>query len=157
MPVRTVLFDLYTYRVVRPDRPDPHTVTVYRGDTVTVTDEEAARGERLGGLGSAADLAMADAEAASDAGGLADDAELAGMTLDQVVAYLGQHPGEADRVADLEATRPKPRKTVATAVAATRELLAAEIAAREEAALAEAAAAADAQHDRDPDLESGNL
>lgn len=143
MPKRTVLFDLYQYRVPLEGEPGKFDhLTAARGEVIDVDADEAARGEALGALGDPADLALADAERASDEGGVVEDAVLGGYNVDQMAAYLAQHPGEADHVGDLEAARSRPRKGVLELVDRTRSLFLAEVEAREAAALAEGVAEA---------------
>lgn len=85
-----------------------------RGATVHVSAEEAKRGEELGGLGSLSDLAVV--EAAAGEPGSAPDEQLGAYNAEELIAYVGEHPSEAERVRDLEAARERPRKTVAEAI-----------------------------------------
>jgi hypothetical protein len=136
MPKRTVLFDSYNWLTPiegQPGKSDFNSAT--RGQVIDVTQAEADRGEALGALGDAGELAILDAEAASSEGGLPDDAVLEAYNVDDLLAYLSQHPADVDRVEALEAKRgAKARVTVTRAITSTRELLAAEIATREAAA-----------------------
>lgn len=49
------------------------------------------------------------------------DEELAAMGADELVAHLGAHPEDAERVAALEAQRTRPRSTVQAAITTAQE------------------------------------
>lgn len=120
---RTVLFDTYNWMTLDsliPGRTQHNTAR--RGEVIDVTEAEAVRGERLGALGSEADLATT--RAAGSPGSFPDE-QLRGLKADELVGYLAQHPLEADRLEALENERPegKRRKTVLDAIGATREAL----------------------------------
>jgi hypothetical protein len=112
-----------------------------RGDSISVSAEEAKRGEALGGLGDSADLAVTAAAAAEPA--TAPDEQLQGYTVEELIAYVGERPSEAERVRALEAAREKPRKTVAEAMERVIRARDEELARRAEED--EAARAADAE------------
>lgn len=93
-------------------------LTAKRGDVITVTAKELERGVDLAALtaGTVDVNAVGDPDAVD--GPLGDDLtdeEIAELDAPQLVAWLGQHPDEAERVADLEEQRARPRKTVLTA------------------------------------------
>lgn len=144
---RTVMVDAYSWMTRDPDRPldPPQHNTAVRGELIEVSPDEAKRGERLGGLGSPEEAAQA-ALLASEPGS-APDEELRGMNIEQLTAYLGQHPSEAERISDLEATRPKGkvRSTITDLVERTieaRDVAVEEQLARQQAEENAAAAAA---------------
>lgn len=122
--------DVYTW-----SEPDPtgapgakHYNSAQRGDTIEVSDTEAARGDQMVistvagrpiyalSKPEEADAALAQNEADAVWVGKTDD-ELAGMSVEQIHAYLNAVPAdrsddEIDRVIELEELRDKPRAGV---------------------------------------------
>lgn len=132
---RTVVTDIYTWMTPVAGRVVGQHNVAYRGETINVTAEEAERGEKAGGLGTGEE-ALAAAARSSEPPTWGDD-QLRSAKADEVLAYLGQHPSEAERVRTLEAERTRPRSTVAEAVErviAARDEAIADAAARREAA-----------------------
>lgn len=108
---RFVLFDVYGWSTPIDGerlRRDYHLAR--RGEEIEISEAEAARGEGLGALGTEAE-ATASASAAAEPPSASDE-QLGGMNVDELVAYLGQHPSEAQRIIDLEEARERSRKTV---------------------------------------------
>lgn len=141
---RVVVTDIYTWMTPLAGRTVGQHNVAHRGDTIKVTPEEAERGEKLGGLGTEAD-AVAAAARSSEPATWGDD-QVNSASVDELVAYLGQHPSEAERIRTLEAERRRPRKTIAEAtervIAARDEAIADAAARREDAAAADAEEAA---------------
>lgn len=112
MPKRFVLFDVIGWSTPiegRLDgRRDYHSAR--RGEEVDLPDSEVERLEALGAVGTQAE-ATASASAAAEPPSASDE-QLASMNVEELVAYLGQHPSEAQRVVTLEEGREKPRKGV---------------------------------------------
>lgn len=89
--------------------------TAFRGDLIDVTDAEAKRGLELGVLSKeAGDLVEASARSSEPRPW--GNEQLAGANVDDIVAYVGQRPSEAERVLDAENARSRPRKGVLEAV-----------------------------------------
>jgi hypothetical protein len=86
-------------------------VTAHKGELISISEQEA---ERLEGLDAVVDPDTPPPAEDPDrpAPDLATEAELRGMTVEGLVAYVNQHPDEADRVVALEQDRHRPRKTV---------------------------------------------
>lgn len=134
MPDRVVLTDVYNWtelpdQPANPLRPFEHH-SARKGETITVTDTEAARGEALGALGSEEDYNRTAIADATGAGGNAPDAQLESYNVQQLQAYLQEHPTEADRIEALELKRERPRSTVLDGIERTRRFMAAELEAR---------------------------
>lgn len=132
---RTVVTDIYTWMTPIPGRLVGQHNVAYRGDVIKISLDEAIRGGRAGGLGTGADAAAAAARS-SEPPAWGDDQVNSASAVD-IIAYLGQHPSEAERIRDLEAGRRRPRSSVAEAVERI-------IAARDEAIADAAARHADA-------------
>lgn len=118
------------------------------GDTVLLTEAQA---KRLDSLGATVDPDTSDEDVDAALDGEVTDEQLATMGAAELVAYVGQHPEEAERVRTLELERPedKQRKTV---LKATDEEATAEAKAQADAeAEAKAQAAAEANGDDDGD------
>lgn len=113
---RTVLVDTYAYMTpVGDERLGRFLHNIARrGETIEISTEEAARGESLDALGTEAQAAAAAFAAAEP--GVASDEELRGKNVDELSAYLGQHPSEAERIAALEDARDRPRGSILKAV-----------------------------------------
>lgn len=122
MPDRLVLVDFYSWS--EPIKGDPQGRrqfhTARKGETITVTAEEAKRGDELEvrpgmyALGDAEALAKAEREAAAALAGtgpLSDDV-LQAMNVEALVAYAGQFPNSVPHLVELETARKSPRKAV---------------------------------------------
>lgn len=111
-----VLFDAYNWQTPREGQPGKfHHNRALRGDVIDVSDDEAARGLALGAL-SASALDSAKAETESGEPRAWGDEQLRGANADDLIAYVGQRPSEAERVQELENKRSRPRKTVLEAI-----------------------------------------
>lgn len=103
---RYVITDVYGWSTEIPGRIDgrrDHHVA-RKGDTIDVTEEEAARGEALDAL--SADAGDLEASIASAAEPPSWDAnQLDSANVEDTVAYLAQHPSEAAGVLALEQKR----------------------------------------------------
>lgn len=107
-----------------------------RGETIEVPESEYERLNALGAIGSAADLEVAQTRV--EEGATLPDTQLDSSNADELVAYLGQHPTEAQRVIDLELSREerkvgKARKSVVAAAERVKAVYEAEIEERLEA------------------------
>jgi hypothetical protein len=86
-----------------------------RGETIEVSEKEAARGDELGFLSVPEDAEAAlESNAEPEVWSPKSDDEIAGLTVEDTLAYLGQvpedqHDAEVERVLDLEQDRDKPR------------------------------------------------
>lgn len=147
MPTRRVLVDIYSWTEATGIPTMPFTSrTAVKGAEVDLSNAhpseavEIARGEALGALGSDADAAAA-LQAEGEPGSVTAD-QIRSMTADDLVAYLGAHPSEAERIRDLENGRPRGgRKTVLDGVERVIDARDADAAERaEQDALARAAA-----------------
>ncbi|GLW22943.1 hypothetical protein DI270_017370 [Microbispora triticiradicis] len=85
--------------------------TAHPGDVLTLGEVDAVRGLEAGILAPVEDAEEAAAAVAADTG-LVSDEELAHMKVEEITAYLVQHPDEARRVWEAERRRAKPRATV---------------------------------------------
>lgn len=114
---RTVIWDLYAWMTPAEGIRDrlQHNVAT-RGETISVSPAEARRGEELGALGTEEQAILADAAAQEP--GVQPDEVVRGMTAPELVAYVGQHPTEAEHLRELEEERPegKQRSTVLDAI-----------------------------------------
>lgn len=115
-------------------------VTYYKGAELDLEGAELERALGLGAVGSADEL-VAQVVAAGEGPTWADE-QLEASTVGDIVAYLGQHPSELDRVETLERARggKGPRKGVTDVIAEIRD-------AQAELARAEAEAQADLERD----------
>lgn len=112
---RRVLFHIYSYTVATGIPSQPFmSVTAKRGDTITISPQEAARGEALSALGTDEQAAAVEQRAGEPAA--VDDTQLRSMTADDLIVYLGTRPSDAERVRELEEGRATPRKTVLAAI-----------------------------------------
>lgn len=117
---RTVIFDVYGWLTPSNDPKRPHAHTARRGEVIHISQAEADRGEELGALGDAEDLAHIEAAGGVSADGIpgepvtssVSDEQLGGYNVDDMVVHLGQYPNDVDRVVALEQGRDKPRKGV---------------------------------------------
>lgn len=135
MVERTVLVDGYANVQPTGEPGKFQTLLATRGEKVMVTEARAKIGEELGHLGdeAAAEQRQALREAAesgttvtaiNDAGEPMSDDELAKMNAKDLIAFIGQNPGELDRVEDLESNRgEQARTTVMDAIDAARAKL----------------------------------
>lgn len=132
-----VVADAYNWMTPVPGVPGrwQHN-TARRGDQLDLDQAEADRGLALNALSTDA-AAVAAAEAAAVEPAMWSDEQLGDATVDQLVAYMGQRPSEAERVLALEETRERPRKGVMDA--------AGRISAERDAALADLAEAREAE------------
>lgn len=94
----------------------PYAMGAVAGDVVLVTEKEAERGEKLGGLAELPDGTVAGdtgdvLEVNEDTGVLTDDA-LDALNARDLIDYVNRHPDEAERVVDAERERAKPRSTI---------------------------------------------
>lgn len=106
------------YNAVHADHPEYGAQGAVKGDVVLVSEEEAERGERLGGLAELpSEVEPGDAGAelvVEDEGGILSDEVLASreFTVDRAIAYTTAHPDELDRVIAAEEARSRPRSGV---------------------------------------------
>src|SRR5438105_4354187 len=107
MPKRTVLVDVHNYRIPSELANRFDTLSAYKGQEIDVSDEEAARGEKLGSLGSPEQLAARETQ-----GTRWTDEEIAEASPTDLQMYVQQNPDDHDRVLDIENQRPRPRKAV---------------------------------------------
>lgn len=84
----------------------------YRDETVWVSEAERERGQSFGALADPKAAAQARAEFDGAAAETYTDEELGEMDAGELAGYVTQHPGEAQRVYDLEKARSRPRVTV---------------------------------------------
>jgi hypothetical protein len=82
----------------------------YRGDTIWVSPAERDRGQSFGALADPKAAARAQAEFDGAAVETYSDDELREMDAGELAGYVVQHPGEAQRVYDLEQQRPENRR-----------------------------------------------
>ncbi len=141
---RTVLVDRYAYMGPSSTGSGLEHTVAFRGDEIEVSEKEAARGEGLGGLGSPEDHAAS--VAMSSESPTMPDEQLKAMNAEELVAYIGQHPGEAERLQVLEEDRgARARKSVLSAlddvVVVRNEAVADEAQRRDAAAAAQASGA----------------
>lgn len=122
-----VVADAHAWMTLRPasyGRPgERNHHRAFRGEIISVTEEEAARGQALGSL---SDLDPESVNKAVDAlqalnepipAGEAGDAVLATWKAEELAGYVTQHSGEAQRVYRIERDRKRgPRKTVLEAL-----------------------------------------
>lgn len=112
---RSVVFDVITWKTPtsRPDKFDYHIARL--GETVELSEEEAARLEALGAVGTPREAAAAQQVAAE--GATWPQEQLDSANVADTVAYMTQHPSEAAAVLESEQSREsrgkgKPRVTV---------------------------------------------
>lgn len=112
-----VVFDVYTWQTPGARAADgPTHNRAFRGDHITVSAKEFERGYGYGALAREADAPAAQAERNELEAGVFSDEELSGLSAEELIAYVGQHPTEAQRVFLLEQQRSRgPRKTVVAA------------------------------------------
>lgn len=126
---RVVLVDSYGWSTPIPGRVDGRRDyhVARRGDVISVSAAEAARGDALGGLaevtvardGSIDEAARAAVDAAAQASvtpSAEPDERLKAMNMAELTAYMGQNPFEVERVLALEEQRgAKSRKGIVEA------------------------------------------
>lgn len=119
MPTASVIFDRVAWFTGKPGTPERTRHFANRGDEVDLPQGEYDRLLEMGAIGTE-DEAQRAAETAGGTSPVIDE-ELRGMTVDQVVAYIGQNPDELDRVETMENEREQPRKGVMEAIETARE------------------------------------
>jgi hypothetical protein len=112
-----VLFDRIGWATGKGEDREYHMAN--RGDEVELDDKEFARQKELGSIGTKEEAAKA--AGAAIAPPAVSDEQLRSMTVDEVTAYLNQHPEEVDRIEAAELERDNPRKGVTDLVDAHRE------------------------------------
>lgn len=136
------IFDIvcWTTPPAKPgDRANHHLAR--RGETIEVPESEYDRLNALGAVGSAQDLEVAQDHA--EEGASWADEQVDSANVEDLIAYLGQHPTEAQRVLDAELSREerkvgKARKGVVGAAEKVKAVYDDEMAARLEAQQEEA-------------------
>lgn len=117
-----VLYDVVNWSTAiegRPDRRDYHHAR--RGEYVDIPDADVTRFLALDppAVSKDADAVEAATAAAGEPPSWSDE-QLASASVDDTVAYLTQHPTEAQRVLDAEQAKDRPRKTLIDAATRVR-------------------------------------
>lgn len=116
-----VIFDMANWAELIPGtNPPVHAhKRAYKGATVELPEAEFDRLSGMGAVAKPAQAAEAQAEQAATLqpvpAGVDGDAELAGYSAVDLIAYVTQHPEEKRRVLGIESQRTKPRATVISA------------------------------------------
>lgn len=113
-----VTFDVFTWVMPRPGKPgEVDHFRAFLGDRVKLVQDVADRALGLGAVALPDDAPDMRRQVEALAGPVSDDSELADMTAAELIAYVGQHPDEASRVAAFEAAnQARPNVLKATGV-----------------------------------------